>query len=72
MTLGKNYVTAPVSEWVYEKPQHGGAKCLLLTIGGIAITGVWQGEVGQYYLAWAALPKRNKGQEAKLMQKSRA
>ncbi|RQR63829.1 hypothetical protein [Burkholderia sp. Bp8998] len=72
MTLGKNYVTAPVSEWVYGKPQHGGAKCLLLTIGGIAVIGVWQGEVGQHYLAWAALPKRNKELEAKLMQRPRA
>ncbi|HIH2748260.1 TPA: hypothetical protein ACYLN4_004026 [Burkholderia lata] len=67
MTLNKDYVSAPVSEWVYAKPEHGGKKCLLLTIGGIAITGVWHGEVGQYYLAWAALPKRDKQLERRLL-----
>lgn len=67
MTTAKSYVTAPTSEWVYEKPQHGGAKCLLLTVGGIAVTGVWSGELGQHYLAWAALPKRDKAREREVL-----
>lgn len=36
----------------------GGAKVLLLTIGGICVTGNWSDD-GRY-LAWAPMPKRNK------------
>jgi hypothetical protein len=71
MTL-KDYVAAHVVAWNYEKPQHGGAKCLLLTIGCIAIVGNWSGEVGESYLAWAPLPKRNKEREAQIREEMRA
>ena len=38
----------------------GGAKCLLLTVGGICVIGSWS---GPGLLAWAPLPKRNKIKE---------
>jgi len=66
------YVAAVLTGWVYAKPKHGNAKTLLLTIGGIAIVGSWTGEVGQSFLAWAPLPKRDKALEAELLAKGRA
>jgi hypothetical protein len=41
----------------------GGAKVLLLTRGGVCITGPWQDD--PFYLGWAPMPKRNKEKEAK-------
>ena len=40
----------------------GGAKCLLLTVGGVCIIGSWSNPKG--LLAWAPLPSRNKEKEA--------
>lgn len=48
-----------------EKPP-GGAKVLLLTIGGICIVGAWQ-DTG-FYTAWAPLPKRNRTKESLITQ----
>jgi hypothetical protein len=67
----KEYIAAHIVAWNYEKPSHGGAKSLLLTIGGIAIVGIWSGEVGDSYLAWAPLPKRDKEQERRILEQMR-
>lgn len=67
----KEYVAAHVVAWNYAKPEHGGAKSLLLTIGGIAIVGIWSGEVGESYLAWAPLPKRDKNLERQILEELR-
>lgn len=62
-----NPITAPNNEiyWRYERPQHGG-KCLLLTIGRVAIVGNWSGDYGQHFVAWSPLPQRDKNQEISL------
>lgn len=39
----------------------GGAKCLLLTAGGVCVTGPWSDD-GRY-LAWSPMPKRNRDKE---------
>lgn len=63
----KDYVAG---EPVYHYPGAGdpkpptGAKVLLLTIGGICITGVWKDNGG--FMAWAPMPCRNKEKEALL------
>lgn len=62
----KDYIAAEPGQlyWRYTRPtEGGGAKMLLLTIGGIAMTGRWEGEVGQYYVAWCPLPKRDRAEE---------
>lgn len=51
------------SQWRY--PGYGddlpptGAKCLILTQGGICVVGAW----GHGCIAWAPLPKRDKARE---------
>jgi hypothetical protein len=53
--------TAPVSEWNYDMgAAPAGAKMLLLTKNGIAVLGHVSGETRKGYMAWAALPRRNK------------
>lgn len=74
---GKEYVTqqrvGTAEGWRYEKPAHGtGPKTQLLTIGGIAVTGQWRGEVGEYFLAWAPLLRRDKDKERQLLDAIRA
>lgn len=43
--------------WTFEAPSHSvrqSNKMLhLLTLGGIAVTGYWQGVCGQHFTAWA-------------------
>jgi hypothetical protein len=68
----KTHVTGDHIAWSYTKPLHGGAKSLLLTIGGILITGNWHGEVGEHFLAWAPMPRRDKALEAELLAVGRA
>lgn len=62
------YIAAPPGEvyWRYEVPKATDSKVLLLTVGGVAVTGNWTGKFGQYFIAWAPLPKRDKAQEARL------
>jgi len=67
----ETYVAAEHTEWVYEKPKRGG-KTLLLTIGGICLTGNWTGELGQYFMAWAPMLKRNKVLEAEILKARKA
>ena len=63
----KPALTANANElgWRYEKPADSG-KCLLLTIGLIAVVGHWSGDYGQAFVAWMPLPKRDKELERAL------
>lgn len=38
----------------------------LLTVGGIRVKGQWQGKLGEQYMAWMPLPKRDKLKEFEL------
>lgn len=51
--------------WRYEKAP-AGMKVDLLTKGGISVNGTWKGELGEYYIAWAPLRKRNHSLEKQL------
>lgn len=52
-------LSAPPSEiyWRTTVPDRPNHKMLLRTIGGVAIIGKWDGELGQYFTAWCPLPK---------------
>lgn len=58
---GREYIAAPPGEiyWREEKCPHGGSTVLLLTVHGVLVKGVWQGELGEFYVAWCPLPKRS-------------
>ena len=60
----KNYITALPSgmSYRYTLPDKSG-KMLLLTVGGVCVVGAWAGELGEYYIAWCPLPKRDKSRE---------
>lgn len=66
--------TATVSTWRYpvagDELPPGGSKVLLLTVGGVAVTGPWTHD-GRY-IAWAPLPRRAKDKEAAMPQRSKA
>lgn len=59
-------LTAPIASWRYELPADRSSKMLLLTVGGVLVTGVWTGELGENYLAYSPLPKRDKAIEDRL------
>lgn len=56
------HLSAPPGQiyWREKEPESKGAKMLLLTVGGVAVIGCWQGTLGQYYTAWCPLPKRHR------------
>lgn len=64
----KEYVAADDVSYRYpgagDPRPPGGAKVLLLTVGGVCVTGSWSDD-GRF-LAWAPLPKRNKEKEKSL------
>lgn len=55
----KTHIAAQPGEiyWRHERCPHGGAKVLLLTIGGVCVVGSWYGELGRYFTAWSPMPK---------------
>ena len=61
-------VTAPISQWSYDldDPRPYSGKCLLLTRGGICLTGTLAPGQRGGYLAWAPLPARDKDKEREL------
>lgn len=65
----KSYLTGDQSEmfWHYNVPSHVGQKVQLLTVGGVATTGQWTGELGQTFVAWAPLLKVDHEQVARVM-----
>jgi hypothetical protein len=58
-------------QWRYEVAPHRGAKVQLLTIGGMSVVGTWYGELGEAFLAWAPLLKRDKAREREILDKRR-
>lgn len=52
--------------WIYEVPARKG-KMHLLTVGCVSVTGDWKGELGEFYLAWSPLLKRDKEKEAAIV-----
>jgi len=54
--------------WRYPEAGDGapptGVKLLLLTYGGICVTGTWRDD--GWFSAWSPLPKRDKAKEARL------
>jgi hypothetical protein len=77
MTQHLDYVAAGPGQvyWRFERCPHVGAKVLLLTIGGVCITGPWHGELGEFYQAWSPMPKRGRPpadiREAPLLERMR-
>ena len=65
---GGAYIAAPAPEiyWRYEVPTRTDAKVLLLTIGRTAVVGNWCGLLGESFVAWAPLPRRDKAAETRL------
>lgn len=59
-------VAGQAAAWIYEKPRQKG-KMHLLTIGCISVTGDWKGELGEFFLAWSPLLKRDKQKEAEII-----
>jgi hypothetical protein len=54
------------NDWIYEVPPRTDAKVQLLTVGRIATYGSWYGELGEHFIAYCPLPKRNKELERRL------
>lgn len=54
------------NDWRYEVPPKTDAKVQLLTIGRVGVYGNWYGRYGEFFIAWAPCPKRNKAAEARL------
>lgn len=46
--------------WRKTVPKYRGAKMLLRTIGGVAVIGIWMGELNQYFTGWCPLPADKK------------
>lgn len=67
--MNSTHIAAPAGEvfWRYEIAPDRGAKVLLLTVGGICVTGRWHGALGENFLAWSPMPKRNRDTERRLI-----
>lgn len=52
--------------WVYEKPPDR-AEYLLLTVERKVTSGFWFGQVGDQFIAYAPMPRPNKGIEKQLI-----
>lgn len=64
----ESHIDADVSTIRYEIPANRGATVLLLTIGGVIARGHWGNtSLGQYYLGWAPLPRRNRRREDEIV-----
>lgn len=60
------YVSAAASVWNYDMAACPvGEKCMLLNMGGVATFGPLVENSRKYFMAWAALPKRDKEEEAR-------
>lgn len=58
-------ITAVAAPWRYEVCPYGDTVDLL-TVGGIRVKGQWWGKLGEHYMAWMPLPKRDKRKELEL------
>ena len=61
----KGYVAGGAEGFRYEMAPMC-QKVLLLTTGGVCVTGQWYGKYGQYFWGWAPLPSRDREAEARL------
>ena len=59
-TTGLSVLTTSGVKWNYSIPRNTDSKVHLLTIGMVVTSGSWYGKYGQYFLAWAPLPKVDK------------
>lgn len=66
--MNKPHLAAPADQcgWRYSVPEDKASKMHLLTVGFVAIHGSWYGDYGQYLIAWAPMPKRDKETERAL------
>lgn len=53
--------------WRYYVPANRSAKMCLLTLGRTMVQGPWTGELGEHYVAWSPMPKRDKDLEDQLI-----
>lgn len=56
----RTYLTAPVGmklDLIYSVPKRTDQDVLLLTVGGVLVSGKWYGEIGQYFVAWMPMPR---------------
>ena len=58
-------ITELAAPWRYEVCPYSDTVDLL-TVGGIRVKGQWQGRLGEHYMAWMPLPKRDKRKELEL------
>lgn len=56
-TTGIRVITTDQYQWNYSIPLSTDSKVNLLTVGRIATNGSWYGSYGQFFIAWAPLPK---------------
>lgn len=65
----QNVLTAnAVFGWSYTRPQvPANTKMQLLTTGGVCVVGTWEGELGEHYVGWAPLLRRDKAEERRIL-----
>jgi hypothetical protein len=56
----------------YELPPTKSAKMLLLTTGCVLVPGHWYGDLGEFFLGWAPMPRRNKQREEEILAQRRS
>lgn len=68
MTDNHTHITAEPGDihWHYTVPDNRAAKVQLLTVGRVAVHGHWYGELGEAFIAWAPMPRRDKRLEEEL------
>jgi hypothetical protein len=59
-------ITEAGNEWIYAIPPRTDAKVQLLTTGAVQTSGNWYGAYGEFFVAYAPIPKRNKERERQL------
>lgn len=68
VTETQAYITAEAGDtyWRYEVPTRTDAKVFLLTVGRVAVVGNWYGTLGENFVAWSPMLRRDKVAEANL------
>jgi hypothetical protein len=61
-----SHATTDEYQWRYTIPPADGAKRQLLTRGGVAVHGVWWGALGEAFIAWTPMPRRDRSKEKEL------
>lgn len=47
-----NKILKVVKDWNFTTPNDPMQVLTMLTIAGVAVTGLWQGDVGEHFVAW--------------------